>query len=393
MYRKSVTLLLVAMALALGIAPAAAQDDPTGVVDSFYGWYLDYAGYDETTEEFRNPLADGSYQEREELSADLIDRVVAIREEQGGFFHDPFLCAQDVPESFEIVQVDPLTERDAAVLVREYFGFNPHPKVFVVSVHAQDGAWQIADVICQESVTPRGVTETFYNWYLEQVPGGDALDESYPFLTTDLNARIQAARSQREPGGGDPVLCAQDIPNYVSVNPVMVGQDTATMLLREMYAGNPTPRMVTIRLVHDQQWMIDDIVCEIAPETIAELLYNEYITFMRYDMERGIERTPIADWSIWPWAEHMSEDLLASLLDTYRSDEFRPADPFLCAQDLPSWVSAAPIYGPESDSVTVEVSGAYPSGADSFASTLLARLKMATSADGTWMLVDITCAR
>lgn len=397
MSRNTIFMLVICALLALGAAniaaPAAAQDDdPSAVINSFYAWYLDYAGYDPDSDEFRNPLADGSYQERPELSPDFVQDVIAIRDEQGGFFHDPFLCAQDVPESVEIVQVDRLTERDAAVLVQEFFGWNPRAFTFVVAVTKQDDAWLIRNVICQESITPRGVTESFYTWYLEQVPASESLAEDYPFLTDALNARIQEQRGKPVLGGGDPVLCAQDIPNHFAVDEVMVGEDEATMLVREFFSGNPQPHTLTVRLMHDEQWLIDDIVCEVAPETVAARLYNEYITNMRYDIDRGIDRTPIGDWSPYPWAQYMSQDLLDELLAIYRSGEVLPADPFLCAQDIPTWMQVR-VVDLAGDSASLRVMGAYPSGPDSYTTYDLVTAEMALSSSGDWQLSNITCGR
>ncbi|NDJ77911.1 MAG: DUF3828 domain-containing protein [Chloroflexi bacterium] len=395
MFSKFLSLVLIGAVLALAAAPATAQGgDPADVVSSFYGWLFDYGGYDEGSGEFRNPLVDGSYAERPEVSPDLVAQIDAIREAESGFHYDPLTCAQDVAESFAIAAVMQGEDASASVLVETYFGWNPHPNPFLVTLRQQsDGGWQITGVNCQETVTPRGVAEAFYNWYLAQVPGGEAQAERSPLLTDDLNARLAEARSQRELGGGDPVLCAQDIPSQFAVDEVMVGQAEATMVVREFFSGNPDPRLLTVKLVYDQQWLIDNIVCEVAPETIVELLYNEYILHTSYDLQRGIERTPLADWGVYPWAEYMGEALLADLLEIYRGAALRPADPFLCAQDLPMWVTAEPVQGPQSDSVTVQVLGMYSSGPASTTDVLLAEARMTTTATGDWQMVDITCAQ
>lgn len=390
MLRKTIFYaVLFGVLMALIAAPAAAQDDPAEVVTSFYGWYLGYAGYDQDSEVFRNPLVDGSYQERSELSARMIDQVAAMRDEQGGFHYDPFLCAQDLPASFETELVE-MRDQNATVMVREFFAWNARPNVLAVDLVNQDGAWHIDGVNCQETITPRGVTEAFYTWYLEQVPGGEGLQSSYPFLTDDLNARL--AQTRQQPGGGDAVLCAQDFPVSVAVDVVMVGEDEATMLVREFFAGNPQPSALTVRLAHGEQWLIDDIMCQVAPETVVELLYNEFILFMRYDMIHGIDRAPIADWSPYPWAQYMGQDLLDDLLAQYRSGEARPADPFLCAQDIPARVDVALMDASSDGRVTLSISGAYPSGPETYATYELAVVEMALAPTGDWQMVNLTCA-
>ncbi|MCZ7544382.1 MAG: YbjP/YqhG family protein [Anaerolineae bacterium] len=382
-------LIVFAVCAALTLVPVSAQEptgaaDPVEAVEGFYRWYLDAA-------QRINPVVEGAYRESAFLSADMIEAVDSLIAEAGpdhGLGYDPFLCAQDVPERFEIGQVDALTDRDAAVLVHGYFSHNPHPNAFVVSVHEQDGAWLIANVICQETLTPRGVTQAFYNWYLEQTPGSEALDARYPFLTDGLNARIQEARSARELGDGDPVLCAQDFPNHIGVTAVSVGQESATMFVRAYYSGNPQPRTLTVKLVRDQQWMIDDIVCGVAPETVAEYLYNEYITYTRYDMERGIDRTPITDWA-FAWGDYLSEDLLADLEATFASEAPRAADPVLCAQDIPTRVTAEAVSASE-QAATVQITGEYASGPETFTAHALASLEMALEG-AQWKVTAITC--
>lgn len=200
------------------------------------------------------------------------------------------------------------------------------------------------------------------------------------------SATVASCRS-----GGDPVLCAQDIPISVAVDEVIVVQDEATMLVRELFAGNPQPKTLTVSLVHDAQWIIDDIVCEVTPETVAELLYNEFITFMRYDMERGIDRTPIADWSPYPWPQYMGEDVLNDVLAQYRSGEALPADPFLCAQDVPARVDAERVETSGTENVSLRIAGAYTSGPETYTTYGLALVEMALSPTGEWQMVTLTC--
>lgn len=392
--RKLAAALLAIALLAIATMPAAAQGgSPETVVNSFYTWYLGAVGYDEASGEFHNPLVEGTYQERPELSPELIEKVAAIREEEGGYQYDPFLCAQDIPVSFEVEPADQPTGQDAVVLVREYFGWNPRPNLLVVSLHAIDGTWRIANVNCQETITPRGVTESFYAWYLDQVPAGESLDEPYPLLTDALNERVQQARRERQLGDGDPILCAQDIPVSVAVDTVSAGDEQATMLVREFFAGNPQPKVLSAELIlTGEQWSINDIQCQPAPEVIAELLYNEYLTFMRYDMANSIDRTPIKDWTPYPWAQYMGESLLDELLAQYSSGELIPADPFLCAQDLPEMITVEQADN-SGDNVTLRIMGAYPSGPDTFTTYELALAEMAPAPTGEWQMIALSCAR
>ena len=368
--RKTIYVLLTLALLALAFGPASAQtDDPLPVVQDFYNWYLDTAGYDEATGEFRNPLADGSFQERPELAPSLIDAVVRSRDEEGGFFFDPFLCAQDVPEraSFEVVGPD-------SVLVTTYFAWNPRPHTLLAEV---DDAGQISAIVCEETVTARGTVEAFYAGYAQFPPEAD---------TALLTDELAAAYTSDEPRDFDPFLCAQDIPAYLAVDEVLTGDDAATMIVRQTFAGNAQPHSVTVDLVKGERWQIAEVTCEVGPETVAALLYNRFVSTMRYDMTAGITRTPIADWEPYPWSQHMDEALLDSLLAIYGSDE-RGFDPFLCAQDLPEWVEVEPA----ADVNHLRISGVYASGPDTTSRYELATVEMALDSEFGWQMVDITC--
>lgn len=369
--RKFLIVLLTLALLTVTFAPVSAQaDDPLPTVQEFYTWYLDIAGYDEASGEFRNPLADGSYQERAELSPSLIEAVARIPDEEGGFFFDPFLCAQDVPESVSFTAIG-----SDAVLVTLFFAWNPRPHTLLAQL---DAAGQIAAIECRETVTARGTVEAFYGGYAQFPPESD---------TTLLSDELEAVYTSDEPRGFDPFLCAQDIPQHMWVDEVVTGPDAATMIVRQYFAGNPQPHSISVDLAKAERWQITKITCEVGPETVAALLYNEFVRTMRYDMMQGIARTPIADWNPYPWSRHVGEALLDSLLAIYDSDEFRGVDPFICAQDLPEWVEVEPA----ADADHLRIAGMYPSGPDTFSRYNLATVEMALHSEDGWQMTAITC--
>jgi hypothetical protein len=112
-------------------------------VSDYYGWYLENLGYDVKTDEFRNPLQDGSYQKQGALSSEFIERIEEMKGE--GLPADPLLCAQDVPQSFSVKEVDlsPMGE-EARVSVET--SFEGHE--FQVYLQKLNGEWKIAGVIC-----------------------------------------------------------------------------------------------------------------------------------------------------------------------------------------------------------------------------------------------------
>lgn len=136
------TLLSIAL-VGCGTANAQETSSPEKVVSGYYGWYLDHLGYNAETDEFRNPLQDGSYQKQGALSQEFIERIEEMKAE--GLPADPILCAQDVPQSFSISSVDlsPMGE-EARVTVET--SFEGHE--FQVYLQKLAGEWKIAGVIC-----------------------------------------------------------------------------------------------------------------------------------------------------------------------------------------------------------------------------------------------------
>jgi hypothetical protein len=117
---------------------------PEGAVQGFYDWYLRNSAYVEHTGERLNPLVDGRYRSSPYLTEGLVQKVDAIVAafDKGGF--DPFLCAQDVPESYSLD--GPVVSGDAGrVVVRT--SFEGH--AFTVALLRESGGWKISDVLCE----------------------------------------------------------------------------------------------------------------------------------------------------------------------------------------------------------------------------------------------------
>jgi len=112
---------------------------PEGAVEGFYGWYLWYA------QNAGNPLVDGAYRSSEYLTEAFMQQVdeLIASFDKGGY--DPFLCAQDVPESFTLGEVVG-SEDQASVVVQT--SFESH--AFTVELSEVDGWWAISDVVCAE---------------------------------------------------------------------------------------------------------------------------------------------------------------------------------------------------------------------------------------------------
>jgi hypothetical protein len=124
---------------ALYSARAQVTDDvgPEEVVAGFYDEYLGAIDL----KAGRNPLVDRSYRSSDFLSEDFVAEVDELLDafERGGY--DPFLLAQDVPESVEVGEAV-VSGETAQVLVET--SFEGH--AFLVTLKCIDGVWKIVEV-------------------------------------------------------------------------------------------------------------------------------------------------------------------------------------------------------------------------------------------------------
>ncbi len=381
--------LIVLLSLLVLVMPVYADPSPEATVQRFYEWYLDYA-------ESANPLVEGAYRASDLLSDQMIAHVDDLIANQSMGFADPFLCAQDIPQSFS-AEVMVMEDAHAEVLLSTFFAGNPVAHNSTVKLIRADVEWLIDSVVCGEQFTPRGVTESFYSWYLDQVGYDEASGEfrnplvegtyrNSDLLSEALIVSVDEIMADPPPGFGDPFLCAQDIPVSVVVETL----DADTMIVHEYFGGNPVPNSLMVELEEiEGQWQLSSITCGLSPEAIAELVYSQAIMFQRHDFAHRLERTPFVDWG-YPWSRFMSEGLLDELAEAYGSEDGRRVDPVLCAQDLPERVSVEAVEMSD-DTATLMVSGDYPAGPDAYSSYELALAEMELM-DGQWKLVAITCA-
>lgn len=115
---------------------------PEMVVKDFYEWYV---GAFRRDGEMQNPLVEGTYRERADLSAGFkaeVEETVASFDRVG---YDPILLAQDVPVEVRVGQAEMVGD-EARVSVELLWGGNPTPSERTVTVQLIDGDWKIASV-------------------------------------------------------------------------------------------------------------------------------------------------------------------------------------------------------------------------------------------------------
>jgi len=146
--------LVIVLALVLAaVAPAACAADesqppldtaassPEDTVRAFYDWYTDYIG-DRAAP--RNPMVDRAYRDSPYLTDDFEARTDALLDGFMGGGFDPFVCAQDVPTSFDL---DPAVTSNGAAAVTVHTEWTGHS--FEVRLVDVDGGWLIDDVVCR----------------------------------------------------------------------------------------------------------------------------------------------------------------------------------------------------------------------------------------------------
>ena len=252
-------IVVAAAGLAYAGAAAARHDElaPAQVVTDFYDWYL---GYSRGAEEMRNPLVDGAYRSSEYLADGFIaevDETVASFD-RGGY--DPFLMAQDVPQSVTVGEA--IFDGDNKAQVRVETSFEGH--ALTVTLQRIDGRWQITGII----LAPEVVVSSFYDWYLWYIRGSGEMrnplvDGAYRgcgALSDRFADEIERTLASFDKGGFDPILMAQDVPERVEVSEAAVAGDEASVKVQMFWGNNPTPseRTVTLVLI-DGSWKIDAI--------------------------------------------------------------------------------------------------------------------------------------
>lgn len=129
----SVLIMLAAMAAGCS-QPVTASASPDEVVNAFYRWYLGYPG---------NVMVDRAYRDSEYLTAELEVGVDAILDSFSGGGYDPFLCAQDIPDSITVSE--PIVSGDTAT-VSANTSFAGHG--FEVVLRMDQDGWQINAINC-----------------------------------------------------------------------------------------------------------------------------------------------------------------------------------------------------------------------------------------------------
>lgn len=113
-----------------------------------------------------------------------------------------------------------------------------------------------------EPADPEAALRAFYDWYLEyaQSSGNPLVDRAYAesdYLTDSFVTNVDEILDSFERGGYDPILCAQDVPESVSISAVEVESDSATAQVSTSFGNSFQVQLARF----DGVWLISDIIC------------------------------------------------------------------------------------------------------------------------------------
>ncbi|MBK8901533.1 MAG: DUF3828 domain-containing protein [Anaerolineaceae bacterium] len=214
------------------------------------------------------------------------------------------------------------------------------------------------------AATPQEVVEAFYAWYLDLMADRTSSDFVNPlttglyrdsdYLTADFVAQIDAELANKdEPGGGDPILLAQDVPVQVEAQEASINGDEATVVLLRYWGGNPEPSPMVVHLREENgRWLIYTVTpfeipqtsldvpqpaaptADMNPVAVTQAFYDWYLAYIG---DRGSEnfRNPLVD-KAYHGNPLLTADFIARVDETLASFAGGGYDPFLLAQDIPN---------------------------------------------------------
>lgn len=124
--------------------------------------------------------------------------------------------------------------------------------------------------------TPEESVQAFFEFWMDySTPDANGnfrnpmVDEIYkdsPYLTPELKETIEETLLSMGPGGYDPVMCAQDTPQWINVKEVETeGEQASALVETSMMAGPQAYHTVPVNLEkRGEVWLITGIDCEAA---------------------------------------------------------------------------------------------------------------------------------
>jgi hypothetical protein len=233
---------------------------PENIVTDFYTCHIQRLN-PTNPEQPTTPSSDELCGKSKIFTASFIDRLDELTASFGeqGCPYDPILCAQDVPDRFEVKSVWHNAQVTASVLVQT--SFENH--FILVELLKSEAGWQIDDILCMKE--PANVVRAFYTWYLAYTGGQYAEEfhnplsekayQSSPFLSEDLKKKLDEIGASEQGFQFDPFLHAQSFPESFQVE-----EDQDKILVTLTFGPTSKTKLETKLIETQGKWEINEII-------------------------------------------------------------------------------------------------------------------------------------
>lgn len=159
--------------------------------------------------------------------------------------------------------------------------------------------------------TPEEVVQTFYQSWVDYAtpdehgnfnnPMVDEIYKGSPYLTPELITTIEETLASMGPSGYDPILCAQNTPEWIRVDEVQIdGEQASAVVVTSMLARAQQYHRVPVRLeLRDGGWLISEINCftEIDEDLVDPELADRLPDFLTYEDALGFHFEYPSSWT------------------------------------------------------------------------------------------------
>jgi len=239
-----------------------------------------------------------------------------------------------------------------------------------------------------EVTPPEAVVQGYYDWYLgyERELGDNPLADG-AYRASDLLADgfvtdVDELLASFCKGGYDPFLCAQDLPQRLTVGAVEMDGHEATVTMDALYTGNPMASHFPVTLTRaNGDWRITGIACgtmEPTPLTAEQTVQNFYDLYL----EASLRRNLLAEGAHrdLPFLAGEFVEKVDAILASFDKGGY---DPILYAQDVPQEITVTGSQV-EGQRATVELATSF----EGHTLTVTTELR-----GGGWVITDVTCTR
>lgn len=330
------------------VGASAALPEADAAVEAFYTGYLTLA-----RQSGREPLA--RWREvRSSLTPGFADFLLESDHgkamNMNGF--DLLLGSSIVPADIQAGRVEQQDESQAAMRVQRFWsGFFEGSDEYImddfmtVRLQKVGEDWLISGVeLEQPEAGPAETLQAFYEFYLLSIRGdgqegmrnplAEGADQDWTWLTARYKAELADQLAGMQDGGYDPLLCAQDIPEWVRPEAVF-GLDYFPLGNARVAASTSFPNhfLTAEMALVGGRWQLAGVRCAVDPAGMAEAYF-----IWRMGREAAAEREPATPGAGAPDEAFLTGNMLAYLEQYEQAGqalEFSGHDPVLLAQTIP----------------------------------------------------------